>query len=542
MIEGIVNNKMPKVFKSKHIDELKNAIVPALIIALCFYLGNMLQNNGRLVINGKSTVVGVVSFSVFLLVVSLAFTLLERLKRMDHQTTLFIFIKNSKEYFLLMFLILIILWIPTYLAFYPGLFIYDAQAQYSQVALSDYNEFQPLLHTLLSFGIIIKGQILGGSINYGIALSTILQMIIFAVIVSYWLLYMYEKKIPVWIRIFTILIMTVYPPVAMNMMALTKDNYFALFAISFILMNYRMFTELDFFKYKMNPVLWVVFGFMFLTFRNNAIYVVVVSVPVWGFMVLKNKQLRKNAVLMAIILTVLYVIFKIPVTHSIVRNGIDNREKLSIPAQQMVRVYRNHNNELTDREKQYIENVFEDETVFFYYVPYMADMSKGNLKIEEIEKDWKKFANVYTGLLRKYPKDCIEAFLHTNYGMWYLYPTFTLTWDGAPRYIFAENRYPSVTETKFPALYRFYSLFENSSLVFGGAWYSFINMPALFFYFCIIALFWGIKERKVNVCMANAFVLVICSTFLLGPTTLVRYMLFLMFMLPFNLMIISNEG
>lgn len=542
MIEGIVNNKMPKVFKSKHIDELKNAIVPALIIALCFYLGNMLQNNGRLVINGKTTVVGVISFAVALLVVVFAFLLLDSLKKMNKRVTLFSFIKSSKEYYLLMFLFMIILWIPTYLAFYPGLFIYDAQAQYSQVALGDYNEFQPLLHTLLSFGIVVKGQILSGSINFGIALSTMLQIIIFAAIVSYWLLYMYEKKIQVWISVLTILIMTVYPPVAMNMMALTKDNYFALFVISFLLMNYRMFTEQDFFEHKINPVLWITFGFLFMTYRNNAIYVVVVSLPIWGFMVLKNKMLRNKAVTLALILLTLFAIFKFPVTHSIVRNGIDNREKLSIPAQQMVRVYRNHNNELTDREKQYIENVFEDETVFFYYVPYMADMSKGNLKIEEIEKDWGKFIKVYAGLLRKYPKDCIEAFLHTNYGMWYLYPTFTLTWDGAPRYIFVENRYPSVTETKFPALYRFYLLFENSSLVFGGEWYSFINMPALFFYFCIIALFWGIKERKIQVCMANAFVLVICGTFLLGPTTLVRYMLFLMFMLPFNLMIISNEG
>lgn len=534
---------MPKVFKSKHIDELKNAIVPALIIALCFYLGNMLQNNGRLVFDVKSTVVGVVSFVVSLVVVTFSFFMIDLLKKINKRATLFPFVKSSKEYYLLMFLIMIILWIPTYLAFFPGLFIYDAPAQYTQVAIGGYNEFQPLLHTLLSFGIIVKGQILSGSINFGIALSTMLQIIIFAAIVSYWILYMYEKNISVWIRILTILIMTAYPPVAMNMMALTKDNYFALFAISFILMNYRMFTESDFFKYKMNPVLWVMFGFMFLTFRNNAIYVAVVSVPVWGFMVLKNKQLRKNAVLMAIILTVLYVIFKIPVSHSIARGGIDNREKLSIPAQQMVRVYRNHNNDLSDSEKKYIENIFEgEEVVFFYYVPYMADMSKGNLKIEEIEKDWGKFIKVYTGLLRKYPKDCFEAFLHTNYGMWYLYPTFTLTWDGAPRYIFVENRYPSVTETKFPALYRFYSLFENSSLVFGGAWYSFINMPALFFYFCIIALFWGIKERKIQVCMANVFVLVICATFLLGPTILVRYMLFIIFMLPFNLMIISNEG
>lgn len=527
--------------KNKHLNIIKNAIIPGLIIALCFYFGNMLQNYGRLVFNAKSTIVGVASLVMSLIVVALSFLFLDKLKIAEKRVTFLGFVKNTKEYYLMMFLILIILWIPTYQAFYPGLFIYDAPAQYSQVALGDFNEFQPLLHTLFSFGIVVGGQLFSGNVNFGIALSTMLQIIIFAAIVSYWLMYMYEKKISVWIRLFTILMMTVYPPVSMNMMALTKDNYFALFVISFILMNYRMFTENDFFEHKINSFLWVLFGFLFLTFRNNAVYAMVVAMPVWGILVWKNEGIRKKAILLAAILAAIFIVFKIPVSHSIARVGIDNREKLSIPAQQMVRVYRNHYDELTDAEINYIENVFENDAAFFYYVPYMADMSKGTLKIEEIEKDWGQFIKVYIGLLKKYPKDCMEAFLHTNYGMWYLYPTFTLTWDGEPRYIFVENRYPSVTETKFPALYSFYSLFESSSLVFGGKWYSFINMPALFFYFCIVALFWGIKEHKPQVCLANSFVLIICATFLLGPTILVRYMLFMIFMLPFNLMMISKE-
>lgn len=518
--------------------ELKNSFIPGFIIGLCITTGYSLHTYSHTVFAPLffllATAIAIIFTATFYYANHNLCVLF------PHEKTLLIFVKSPKEYFIVMTALIFMAWIPSYLAVFPGLFVYDIQAQYAQVALHNYNEFQPIFHTLLSGGLVWFGQLLSGSVNYGVSLSCIVQLLIFSITIGYWFYVMYIYQTPLAVRLITLFITLFYPPIVINMMALNKDNFFALFTITFIITNYRMFKEDNFFKSRKNIFLWILCSEGMLTFRNNAIYAFIAFTPIWLFLVVKQSNIKKQAIAMLSATFVIFLILKYPVTQMITSNGIEYQEKMSIPCQQLARVYCNCQDNLTSEERTFIEESFTNTAAIESYCPYMADVTKYYLNVEKISADKKAFWSEYCNLMKKYPKEFLDAFLYTNYGMWYMYPTLTLVWDGTPGYAFLENRYPATTETKLPILYNFFKLFENSKLVQGGAWYSFLFMPALFFYLCIMMLFWGISTRNNEIICSNLFALIICATFLLGPTTLVRYYLYLIFLVPVNLMFVAD--
>lgn len=436
------------------------------------------------------------SYATCIIIVIFIYACIDK-KRITRRTTILHFAKNYKMYALSMTTVVFLLWIPSFLAVYPGLFIYDIQAQYVQVALNNYNEYQPILHTLFSAGLVWVGQVISGSINFGVALSCIAQLLIFSIIIGYWYGVMYRYEVPLYVRVITLLIVDFYPPVVINMMALNKDNFFALFLVSSVIMNYRMFMEEDFWDNRNNVLLWITFTVGMLSFRNNAIYALLLFVPLWIYSVWKNRKIRKRAIVLLTVSFVIYLIVKFPITRAITMQGVGEQEKLSIPCQQLVRVYNNCYDDLSGDEKEYIEGLFTDRMALDYYCPYMADVTKHYLDTDKLKTDKKAFWKNYFILMARFPKEYLDAFLHTNYGLWYMYPNLTLVWDGTPGYAFLENRYPATTESKLPILLDFFKLFENSSLVQGGEVvfvFLYASTVLLFMYSVFVLGYFGTKR------------------------------------------------
>ena len=65
--------------------------------------------------------------------------------------------RNTIKAFLVTWLIIFVCWIPVFLAFYPGAFVYDAQDEYIQVVARTFTTHHPLTHVLL----------LGGAVGFG---------------------------------------------------------------------------------------------------------------------------------------------------------------------------------------------------------------------------------------------------------------------------------------------------------------------------------------------------------------------------------------
>ena len=72
---------------------------------------------------------------------------------------------------LLRALALFLLWLPVFLAVYPGFFAYDATDEFNEVLTGEYVTRHPLLHVLMLGKTVTAFYDLTGSFNIGIAVS-----------------------------------------------------------------------------------------------------------------------------------------------------------------------------------------------------------------------------------------------------------------------------------------------------------------------------------------------------------------------------------
>ncbi len=80
------------------------------------------------------------------------------------------------QYFCIVAVMIFLLWLPVFLAYYPGIFAYDVMDQIPQKAGS-YNTHHPLIHTLyLQFFYYYVGKYIFNNYNIGIALASIVQI------------------------------------------------------------------------------------------------------------------------------------------------------------------------------------------------------------------------------------------------------------------------------------------------------------------------------------------------------------------------------
>lgn len=136
---------------------------------------------------GQALLLGIVEFPLWCLVLYVLFSKLENMK--DSRLVF-----SRKMRFLLWcttFILLLICWLPCFLAGYPGFYNYDSFNQVPQALYEEvpYSAHHPLLHTLLMGKIIAFGYHRGETLNDGIVLHSIFQMLVCAACFSYFVIY-----------------------------------------------------------------------------------------------------------------------------------------------------------------------------------------------------------------------------------------------------------------------------------------------------------------------------------------------------------------
>ena len=130
---------------------------------------------------------------------------------------------------LVVFLLLMICWIPVWLAFFPGHFSADSLTQFESYYNGDPYAHHPLIHTaLLGFcmmlGIDAHPE---GYATYGLALYCIVQMVLLAACVAYACSWMKRRHVPVWARVAVTLLFAIGPFYAPWPFCAQKDVLFA---------------------------------------------------------------------------------------------------------------------------------------------------------------------------------------------------------------------------------------------------------------------------------------------------------------------------
>ena len=324
-------------------------------------------------------------------------------------------LKNDKVGFIITFVLILISWIPVFLATFPGIYAYDAVTQtaefYADAGLSGHH---PIAHTALLWGLISLGRNLFGSYGAGMALYSIVQMIIMASIFAY-VIYMLKKwNCPKVIRGCALLFYMFVPVHSVLAVSATKDVLFSGFFTLVVIFLIDFGRDVDgFIKAPFKWIRFILAVFAMAAFRNNGIYAFFVCIP---FIIWTARKYWKRAVVLCLCCILIYGVYSGPVNTMLGVEPGNFREALSVPIQQLSRAMLYNSDELTAEEKQKIEELIPD---YMNYTPRISDSTKGTFQTEKMKEDVIGFIKLWISVGIKAPITYIDAFMSNSIGFWY---------------------------------------------------------------------------------------------------------------------------
>ena len=331
-------------------------------------------------------------------------------------------LKNDIKGFILRSLILIVLWIPYLLILYPGVTSWDTNQSLLQgYGITPYRNLHPVIHTFIISNINKFAHNLTGSYQSGIALNALIQIIVTSMMFSFILGYMKNLNICKKIRIIGFIFIGLYPVIGHFSVIVWKDIVFNLLIVLSSLVIIEILKEKNIKNLKLN-ILWVILLYFMMLYKNNGIYIEVLSsIVILTYLVFNN---RKNIIRVAIIL-ILPVILYLTTTNVIFKQlkilGPTPGEAMGIPIQGLARNIKINGEDFTPEEKEQIGYFFDFEKVKELYNPRLSDNMKNMIadKLED-KSNIIKIAKLYIRMLRRYPLDTIQAFFLNTEGYYYI--------------------------------------------------------------------------------------------------------------------------
>jgi len=327
-------------------------------------------------------------------------------------------IHNNYCFFIICFMLIFLAWIPYLLKYFPGIITPDSYTQIEQtIGISELSDHHPIAHTAIIGVCINLGLMIFKNINFAIALYSIVSMILMAFIDALVLLYLRKKKVSLVVLGILLVFYMFYPVNALYSITMWKDILFSgIFPIFLIFCNEIIFNTDEFFKYKKNMILFIIFSFLMIVLRHNGLYVVFLTIP---FFYIVLKQYWKKLSIMIVSIIAINQIFNLIMFNGLKVKKGSVGEILSIPLQQIARVEKEHRDELTLEESDKINVLFKFENIGDYYNPTLSDPVKEKFKMNYFSDNKIGLIKIWAKLLVKYPKDYVESFICNSYGYYY---------------------------------------------------------------------------------------------------------------------------
>lgn len=435
------------------------------------------------------------------------------------------------------FLFLFLCWGIVLLGVYPGFFLYDATDELNQVLTRVFTTHHPIFHVLYLGGIVQAGYKILGSYNAGICILMLVQEMCFAAGFTYMLETLYRAGASRRYCILAGVLLGIFPVMPMMVLCSSKDALFSLVMVLWMVETYIWQQR----GYEKVPFLWVCWTILLILLRNNAIY----ALAAWGIIVLcfvkKGKKQLLTGLLLGMAIAKISAFGLMMLFHA---SGGEYQEILTVPIQQLTRVYTLEPETFTEEERETLYRYLPEEYLQ-KYEPKLSDSVKIGFQNELFARNKADFCRLWYQIGRKAPMTYVNAWLLTSYGYWYPDATvdvyrghtvYTFTYEESS-YFGYETEQPGVRNSKLPVvdkLYRFLSL-EN--------WKEKAPVPYLFFspgcmlWVMILGVGYVWKRKGISGVMPYGSILLVIATLLLGPTFLPRYVFFLW---PCNLFLIGE--
>lgn len=448
---------------------------------------------------------------------------------------------SVKKVFFIIWALIFIAWIPSFLASYPGVFGYDSIHQAKQYEEGIINLGHPIVHTyILGFCVVTLGKIFGSN-EAGMAIYSIFQMLCLSAAFSATYSYYVHKRLNKVLRVIIVLWYMFFPVNPIMGFSSTKDVLFsALFSLSVMMLLVIAETP-EILKSKIFCIIFGVTIFAMMVFRSQGIYVFVLMM-ITAFFIFKSYRKQLITILMACI--VVFGIYSGPVANML--GGIKGnslREMMSVPCVQLSRAVIENEDELSSEEKVLIK-----EYVSGYYIypvnSGISDFMKGSLDTERLKENPIEFFKLWLKVGLKCPGTYIDAFGRLTIGLWYpdmnyqdplayhpyweYWPTGEWNGYGSKEFIQMKQEpvkgfewlYDMLSEITYENSYQeipIFALLYSSGLV--------IWLVILYVAFCIY-------KKMYRYFVPIVFILGLILTLFLGPVVLFRYVYPLFISLP----------
>ncbi len=473
---------------------------------------------------------------------------------------------SAGKLFFISWSLIFICWIPMFLAYYPGILAYDSYVQIEQIMTGAYNNHHPLIHTLMIAAFMQIGE-LSGSINLGVAMYTIVQMLCLSATMSagiYMLAKKGVKRIWLWLLI---LYCGLCPSNGYMALSMTKDVFFTIFVLLFIFILLRLLDGEH--HHFIWDVAYVGVATLMMLFRNNGKYAMLVflglSVLLLFAQFLAGRKKKETTAVYGVKQKRLFWILGESVVSLILGsillsglNGIvssqegDKREMLSIPIQQIARSMVYHgglelvetgDDTISQADKNLI-NEFILYNGYTNYDPIISDPVKRCTNTSVVLNKMKEFVSMYVRLFLNYPGEYINAFLEVNGG--YLsvldesHSQVNLYGD-VKGLGYLQTRWEEGTihqagiykDSKLPGLYNALEKFSGENGYLDIPVVRNLVAPGMYIWCWALLGIWAFFKREKKSQLPLFFVAGYYLTLLLGPTVQLRYLYPVMLLLPF---------
>lgn len=421
-------------------------------------------------------------------------------------------------------------YVPVFLAWWPGNFVFDAKYQMVNVIDNWYTTHHPLAHTLLMGKCYLFGDNIG-NVSLGFSLYTLIQILFMSFSFAYAVWYVLKRggnKVTVWMILGWY---AFFPMHALMAISATKDVIFAGAFLDFMIYLLRRFNCQEPFGIKQYCG-FVLSGILMLLYRNNAIYALVAGGVV---MIVLYKGARKKAEI-AIVLFIVCLggnLSNAGLVKATNAAEIDKyRESMSVPIQCMGRVAAYRGSEL--EEELYNEFILYVETdSIASYNPYLSDPLKNDANEYLLRTNLPNFLKLWVKIGLKYPDEYLESILTNTLGFWYPGKKAVFTMPGVALYHTLIGKGAEIEKKDyFPLANKVYSylFYEGKYINFPVLSYLFRIDPYIWCMFIVFIWFIYQRKRKMWSCMMIPWMYLL--TCFLGPMACLRYVYCLVCIIP----------
>lgn len=416
-----------------------------------------------------------------------------------------------------------------YIAFFPGIFGYDAPIQFAMfMGDMKMTTQHPVLHTLFNGELISLGKMIFGSYQVGFALLVGIQGLIISNCMAQMVVFMKRRRVFPFFILLALATVFVNPFMQVLSCNVTKDVLFGVFVVDFLMALIHMLeTE----KITRSAVFALVCsGILMCGFRNGMIVPVLLVFLVGVLM----KTMKKQLILSFVAILAVAEVFSLVSIHIAQIEKGPSREYLSVPIQQLAfLIYQEGNQmrgvQMETAEREQLEQLFsETSPIVTGFVFDCADVPK-SLFQEEV---FKKAPLQYISLYLKLGKKNLDAYRHAWLAL--IQPYFDMNYNvnrhlmlsNTFSYFYEKEPYLIHSDAKYFGFYREYLEKKVPDTV--RLW----NDPLLALLLMGLIIGRGIflKERKIFV--STMFLWIYFSGLLLAPIALYRYAYPLMLSIP----------